>query len=279
MQTGINVRPGSQSEVSIEREFFTKLEEPYSDCLDDLYSPPNEYSKILFGYFQKLNVTEYDKKFCELLCFQDKLIDQCNCSDISTPKLSNKSYCLSDTELNCMQKFNSYFKSVNTYKNCGYACPEKCFSIKYNLKQTSKARITNSNYVRKLQSSDKTSKLFPHYGNSDFMITNAEMRALYDSGENQYNPEYVSQIENITDIELMDYIDQGYLRLTINYDSLYRTEINEQATVSTFDVYNFIGQQIGIYLDASMLTMAEFPVFLVMIIADIFLHCKNLWNQ
>ena len=97
-----------------------------------------------------MNVTKYDRKFCELLCFQAKLIDKCNCSDISTPKLKNESYCLSDYDLTCMQKFNSFFKSVNTYKSCEYACPEKCFSIKYILKQTSKARFTNSNYLRKL---------------------------------------------------------------------------------------------------------------------------------
>ena len=45
----------------------------------------------------------------------------------------------------------------------------------------------------------------------------------------------------------MDFIEQGYLRLTINYDSLYHTDIKEQATVFPDDVYNFFGQQIGIY--------------------------------
>ena len=44
MQTGISVRPGVQAYVSMEREFLHKLEDPYSDCLNDLNSPPNEYS-------------------------------------------------------------------------------------------------------------------------------------------------------------------------------------------------------------------------------------------
>ena len=222
-----------------------------------------------------MNVTEYDKKFCELLCFQAKLIDQCNCSDISKPKLNNESCCLSDTDLTCMEKFNSYFKSVNTYKYCGYACPEKCFSIKYIVKQNSKARFTNSNYVRKLQSLNKTSKLFSHYMDPNFSVDAAYWYEYWQFDMDSWK----KTIKAINDHELMHFIDQGYLRLTISYDSLYRTDINEQVTVSKFDIYNFFGQQIGIYLDASMMTMAEFPVFFVMIIVDIFIHLKNFWNQ
>ena len=163
MQTCITVRSGVQQHVSIERKFFHKLEDPYSDCLNDLNSPPNDYSKTLFSYFEKMNVTQYDRRFCELICFQEKLINKCNCSNISTPKLNNESYCVSETELSCMQMFSSYFKSVNTNKYCGKACPAKCNSIKYILKQTSRARFTNPNYMRKLQSYYKTWKLFPHH--------------------------------------------------------------------------------------------------------------------
>ena len=152
--------------------------------------------------------------------------------------------------------FSSYFKSVNTNKYCGKACPAKCNSIKYILKQTSRARFTNSNYMRKLQSFDTTRKLFPHY-------------YYYDSITS-----YNGIVRNITDLQLMQNSDQGYLRLSINYDSLYRIEINEKATISSDDVYNFFGQQIGFYLDASILTMTEFPVFIIMIIADICIHLK-----
>jgi hypothetical protein len=261
MQTGITVRPGVQQHVSIEREFFHKLEDPYSDCLNNLNSPPNEYSKILFSYFERMNVIEYDKRFCELICFQEKLIKKCNCSDISTPKLSNESYCVSDTELNCMEMFGSYFKSLNIYKYCGKACPEKCNSLKYILKQTSRARFTNLNYIRKLQSFDKTWQLFPHY---------YYYNSLSSLG---------GSVRNITDLQLMQSSDEGYLRLSINYDSLYRSEINEEATLSSDDVYNFFGQQIGFYLDASILTMAEFPVFLIMILLEIFVHLKYLWKS
>ena len=98
--------------------------------------------------------------------------------------------------------------------------------------------------------------MFSHYGNPNFDLSTA----VYDL---EYQYQYLSPIENITDFELMYYVDQGYFRLTISYDSFYRTDINEQASVSKDDVYNYFCEQIGIYLDASMLTIAEFPVFLI----------------
>jgi hypothetical protein len=115
--------------------------------------------------------------------------------------------------------------------------------------------------MRKLQSFDKTWKLFPHYFYYD-SITDVQ-----------------GYLRNITDIQLIQNSDQGYLRLNINFDSLYYAEVNEEAKTSEDDVYNFFGQQIGFYLDASILTMTEFPVFFLMIIADIFIHLKYLWKS
>jgi hypothetical protein len=160
-----------------------------------------------------------------------------------------------------MKIFRSYFKSINTYKYCEKACPEKCHSIKYVLKQISRVRFTNPNYMRKLQSLDKIWDLFPHY-------------YYYNSIARRENGFY----RNITELILKQNSDQGYLRLSINYDSLYRTEINEEAIVTKDDVYNYFGQQIGFFLDASILTMTELPVFVLMIIADIFIHLKYLWK-
>jgi hypothetical protein len=109
--------------------------------------------------------------------------------------------------------------------------------------------------MRKLQSFNRTWKLFPHYYFRDHIehLISGNLR-------------------NITDLQLLQNSDQGYLRLSINFDSLYRTEINEVAKISSDDVYNFFGQQIGFYLDASILTMAEFPVFILMILTDICIH-------
>jgi hypothetical protein len=174
-----------------------------------------------------MNVSSYDSKFCELLCFQDKLINTCNCSDIITPKLRSESYCLSTIDLNCLQNFTSYFKSVNTYKFCAQACPQKCYSIKYKLKSKSRAGFESMNYVRKLQSLNKTKKLFPEY---DPEIS----RTIYGT-----------KTLNITDHGLLNFAKQGYLKLCINYDSLYYRVINETEKVSSNDVFDFFGQQIG----------------------------------
>jgi hypothetical protein len=177
-----------------------------------------------------MNVSSYDSKFCELLCFQDKLINTCNCSDIITPKLRNESYCLTNSELNCFQNFTSYFKSINTYKFCARACPQKCYSLKYKLKSKSRQGFESMNYVKKLQSLNKTKKLFP-----------------------EYDPGYSVSIlgsyaPNLTARGLLNVVKQGYLKFSINYDSLYYKVINETEKVSSNDVFDFFGQQIGTQL-------------------------------
>jgi hypothetical protein len=174
-----------------------------------------------------MNISHYDSQFCELLCFQDKLINTCNCSDIKTPKLRNESYCLSTIELNCLQNFTSYFKSVNTYKFCAQACPQKCYSLKYKLNSKSRAGFEIINFVRKLQSLNKTKKLFPEH---DVTIS----RTIFGS-----------TAVKITDRGLLNDAKQGYLKLSINYDSLYYRVINETEKVSSNDVFDFFGQQIG----------------------------------
>ncbi len=252
------LRPGVETHVSIKREFFNKLEEPYSDCLNDLHNPPNEYAQTLFGYFENMNVTEYDFDLCSLLCFQDKLIKQCGCSDISTPKLNNESYCLSIAELNCMQTFSTYFKSVKTFRFCDQACPEKCNSFKYILKATSRAGFKNINYIKKLQSFNKTRKFFPGLEPGNFRM-------------------YLGDAyENISDGALLNYVNQGYVKFSVNYDSLYYSLINEGEKVSSDEVFNLFGQQIGFYLDASLLTLPELPIFIIMIIIDVLWYVKRL---
>ena len=201
-------------------------------------------------------MTEYDYNLCSLLCFQDKLIHVCGCSDILTPKLMNESYCLSTTELNCMQYFTSYFKSVKTYTLCDQACPERCNSLKYLLKSTSRAGFQSINYIRKLQSLNTTQAFFSQKEPGNFRFYLGDM------------------YQNISDSALLNYVNQGYLKLSINYDSLYYSLINEEAKISSDDVFNFFGQQIGFYLDASLLTLPEFPVFVVMIIVDILIYLK-----
>ena len=255
MQKGINVRPGVKTHVSIKREFFNKLEEPYSDCLNDLNSPPNEYAKSLFNFFINMNVNEYNFEFCALVCFQDKLKTRCNCTDITTPKLKNESYCLTDIELSCMQNFTSYFKSVNTYKFCGKACPEKCYSVNYILKAVSKENFKDINYLKKLQT--LKNQFFPQLEPGRSITGQASLE------------------NNITDQNLLKFVNEGYLKLSINYDSLYYTVINEKAQITSDDVWNFFGQQIGIYLDASVLTCCEFPVFLISLVFNICIYIRS----
>ena len=122
---GITIQPGYTTYVGINRIFTNKKEAPYSDCQKDL-TPQNDYAQVLYGYFKDFNVTYYDQNLCFTLCFQDKLIDKCACLDITTPQIRNSTYCVNQSDVNCLNDFNAYFKTADINDLCQYACPARC---------------------------------------------------------------------------------------------------------------------------------------------------------
>ena len=111
IQSGINIKTGFETYVGINREFKNKLPSPFSNCLEDL-TTSNAYGKILFKYFDYLNVSYYDQNFCNTMCYQDKLIDICGCCDIITPSIRNASFCANDKEIKCLKQFNQFFSLI-----------------------------------------------------------------------------------------------------------------------------------------------------------------------
>ena len=95
---GIHIPTGYETYIALTKKITKKLEYPFSNCIKDLV-PFSEESKKIFGYFQDLNMKYYDKEFCNLVCFQDKLINKCGCCDIGAPTIRNASYCTSMEQL------------------------------------------------------------------------------------------------------------------------------------------------------------------------------------
>ena len=213
LKQGINIKTGANTYVAVQRQFTKKQSSPYSTCLIDLtyFKNFNSYSSVLYGYFKLFNVDYYDQNFCQKLCYQDKLITECSCSSITTPPIPDTHYCLSDTEVLCLDKFNTLFSTSDLNVFCDSACLEKCDVIEY---QTS---ITMSNfpsltYLQNLQSGYK-SKLFP---------------------------------KDSSDTKLLSFAQQGFLKVVINYDTLYYILLAESPQYSLYDFIGLIGGQLGL---------------------------------
>jgi hypothetical protein len=236
---GIEIQPGSRNYIGINRIRTEKLPSPYSSCIDDLETT-NVYAKRLFGYFNDLNITYYDKDFCYSLCYQDKLIDFCNCSDIKTPLIRNSNYCLKISEIDCLNNFNDIFAQSDLDIFCEKACQEKCNKIDYILEATSSSSFPTLSYVNFLKASlgDK----FPTSNNVN---------------------------------ELLEFSKSGFLRISINYDKLYYTLIKENPAMSGNDLFGLIGGQIGLFLGISLLSLVEIVELIVSVI-HLWMKYKNI---
>ena len=214
LSTGVNIPTGLETYVGVSRHFRYQLSSPYSNCLDNLENSDNKYAHKLFQYFQELNVGYYNQDFCFTLCFQDQLIDECNCSDIITPSIRNVSYCSSNQEMDCFRDFSKKFKISDLNRQCDFACPQQCEIIKYDL-ATSSATYPTLEYLKTLQliysDTNDSTCFFPQ--------------------------------KNVLDYDLMEFARKSILKVIVNYDDLYYTSITETPKI-TFE--SFIGQ-LGMY--------------------------------
>ena len=167
---GIGIQTGFRTYVGINREVTNKLEFPYSDCIDNLTSAKNSYSQKLFSFFKDLNVTYYDQNFCFTMCYQDKLIDKCNCQDIKTPIIRNSMYCVNTTQTDCLNNFENFYSETDLNHLCSNACPQKCHTISYNLETSSKYNFPTLSYLHFLETTNSSiSHKFPMETNDTYL--------------------------------------------------------------------------------------------------------------
>jgi hypothetical protein len=236
---GIGIQTGIRTYVGISREFTSKLNGSYSDCLDGLYSE-KWYAQKLFTYFNDLGVTSYDQNFCYTMCFQDKLIDKCDCQDIRTPLIRNSTYCFNSIQIECLNEFDRFYAVTDLNELCENACPQKCTAMSYNLETASKFNFPTLSYLHFLQASEESiSSKFPVETSDTFS---------------------------------KEFARNGFLKVVVNYDNLYYTSFRESPSVTANDMFGLIGGQLGLFLGISILSFIE----IVEIILDsIFIYWRN----
>ena len=202
-------------------------------------NPPNGYAVTLLNYFNFLNVTYYDQNFCFTLCFQDKLIASCNCSDIITKNILDVKYCESSNELECLSKFKNSFSSSYFNSLCEYACPSQCQSIEYKLSLSTSAFPT-LRYAKNVQTI--------HY----------------------------DRFRRFTsDAELIEYCRQGFLKIVVSYENIYYTAIGELAAMTLNGLFGNLGGQMGLFIGISFLSLVEVIELIVTICVTIFNQKKR----
>ena len=124
----IKVSVNTRTDILINRDFLTKLPQPYGDCLQDT-SNSSSFSSPYFDYIVKVLRTNYSQDYCQQFCIQTQTIKYCNCSSVFLPLYQNSTK-ICNTQTECM------YNVVGTYgdqfvSSCKAACPFECYSIGY----------------------------------------------------------------------------------------------------------------------------------------------------
>lgn len=134
---GISLSSGFETDIAIDQVYKYRLSKPYSDCIKDIYSL-DSFQSDLFNITLK-SLGKYSQKYCLQYCYQNFMIKQCKCSDISAPIYEKSKKCGYEDVFCYLNAINNFSLTEESSK-CFDHCPSECDSIDYKL------RISQSEY-------------------------------------------------------------------------------------------------------------------------------------
>lgn len=214
----IDVAPGTETNININRVLTQKLPYPYNDCMINL-NKIDAFDSDLFRAINRSN-RAYRQKDCFDLCYQNEVIKQCSCFLTSLEKLAGMKPCLSLKEIGCSSNVWKSFLSSDVKKICSPFCPLECDSMRFRV-SSSFSNYPNMKYAEKL-------------------MNNPLVKSKYSN-------------ETLT----YEKLKLSVLSMNIYYDELSYTFISQQAKMQLFDLVSNIGGLLGLFLGVSFLTLAE----------------------
>ena len=117
----IEISPGVQVGLRVERHFKTSIPKPYSNCDVDNTSP-REFESELYNLIWR-SPYQYSRQLCFVQCLQKRIIQECNCSLPVAISLFHAEPCLlnNDCSLNLIKNWTL---TQNGY--CNNLCPLEC---------------------------------------------------------------------------------------------------------------------------------------------------------
>jgi hypothetical protein len=138
----IDISPGIESNILVERSIFQKSPKPYSNCdfdQDKCQSPPPHLFNDLTYYNQVIDADyPYSQDICLDICELNYIKSKCNCTlAISSIRLpSYMKYCQTQNETKCIIEMNENLtnnsNSIQSIREiCLTKCPIECIRTRY----------------------------------------------------------------------------------------------------------------------------------------------------
>lgn len=233
---GFDISTGLQTNVVVSR-FFTKKEPyPYSECVDNLDSP-DSYDSYL--YRKTLEIYKvYRQRDCFDLCFQDSVIQECNCYITSLDPINSKSPCINLNQTSCNYAAASKFYGQDIKSICGSRCPLECVQ---NYIYTS---ISSIDYPKEAYADNLLKQNIPAINN---------FKSFSYSQDKAYSM-----------------LKKQILSLNIYYEDLKYTIVSDSIKTSPLDFVSALGGTLGLFLGMSFLSLVELVEILIEIFYVIF---------
>ena len=227
-EKGIEISPGTQTNIVVSRIYINHLPMPYNDCIDEINNSNYDRNHVFKTLKINLNKRNYEQLLCLKICSQLYLIEKCKCFDYSLPNISSikMNGCFTDRDLNCLKNNNEYLFE-NFVELCDKNCPMQCSQIIY------KTAISFSQYPTEWYSE----------------------KIIKDNGIFLRN---ITKENNLSyDQWSFDYLKQTTLKLNIYYDDLFFIMVTEIPAFTIDSLIAYIGGTMGLFLGISLLSLIE----------------------
>lgn len=227
----IDVPAGKETNLVIDRLFVKQLNKPYSDCeiVGDDSRIKSDFIQLILS--QNRSYSQHD---CYDLCYQKKVIENCDCFDLAFDSLNDFTKpCLNESDINCLYEAFNEFNQGSIHENCDRFCPVECEYLTYSFSY-SQSDFPSLAYSKVLSSHPKvTEKL----GNQTITI-----KAL----------------------------KRAVLKLNIYYDKLKYMVFDEYPASDIISVLSNIGGTIGLFLGVSLLSFIELVEILIGVLIAVY---------
>ncbi len=237
-ESGIELKPGTHSNIAIKRKVIKRLPEPYNYCVTESNDPP--VSMPYRNLFETtMNLTGfYSQNYCFELCYQNSVIKNCGCYDKNLVKYTNNN----ETLISCNEKFGDFdylddedyliscpnfikesFHASDYVNKCNHSCPSECEQTIFN------TLISRSKYP------------------ADFYLNNVLLK--------NKRLEYIFQQNGYP--LTRNRLKESILSLHIYFETDYDLRLEQVPMRTLVDLVSELGENLGLYLGLSVLSTIE----------------------
>jgi hypothetical protein len=166
---GIDVKPGTFTEIIMKKQITERLSKPYSNCQSSF---PPEFASLPF-----LAGIAYREKDCAYLCIQRETIKRCNCFDSWYERIDDKtSPCLTEEEIICADSYFLDLYNNGKSKECAELCLPECYSVSYEATYSASNSPSRRYYDHTLKYNEFLDQSFRQEGIQNFTYENLRER-------------------------------------------------------------------------------------------------------